>query len=76
MRILRSAILAVGIMGLGLSFGACGKKKGAETPAANPCNPCNPCAADNPCNPCAADNPCNPCAADNPCNPCNPCAPE
>ena len=71
MRILRSAILAIGLMSLGLSFVACGgKDKGAEEPKANPCNPCNA----NPCNPCNAANPCNPC---NPCgaaNPCNPCA--
>ena len=52
MRILRCAILAMGIMGLALSVGACGSKdKGAENPA-NPCG--NPCAEDdNPCgNPC------------------------
>ncbi|WP_428262789.1 hypothetical protein [Haliangium sp.] len=56
MRFLRTAILAVGLMGL---VGACGSKSPeAEEPAAaaNPCaNPCaeNPC-AENPC----ADNPC------------------
>jgi hypothetical protein len=86
MRILRSTILAVGLMGLVACGGS--SDSGDTTPAANPCAEENPC-AENPC----AENPCgedmgdeNPCAeGENPCgmgdeNPCgedmgdeNPC---
>jgi hypothetical protein len=64
MHFLRSAVLAIGLLGLGAACG--GDKKEAEEPAVNPCG--NPCAVEeNPCaNPCA-ENPCaNPCG-DNPC---------
>ena len=55
MRILRSAILAIGILGL---LGACGGSKKDTNEAskkANPCDPGNPC---DPANPCDPSNPC------------------
>ena len=68
MRILRSVVLSIGLMGLAVGCG--GSSKGEETtPAANPCggNPCggdmaDPCAAD----PCGGDwaDPCGGDAAD------------
>ncbi len=84
MGFLRSAILAIGLLGFTVGATACGGAKKDDTAAtANPCasgegDPCakDPCA--NPCggegNPCA--NPCggeaNPCGA-NPCGAANPC---
>ena len=48
MRFLRSAILALGLLGLVGAGAACGSKdKGADEPKANPCG--NPCAEKNPC---------------------------
>ncbi len=81
MRFLRTAILAIGVMGLGLA--ACGGSDKGEstTPAANPCaggEAANPCAAGGEeANPCAGGEEANPCAGgeENPCaggeeNPC------